>query len=131
MERNLGEFKWKCYTDRPERPPQLPRHQFSSILSDSSVFHSPKLFLSRMTFLLGGFLEVFSSNQIFVNSEILLKSVLGVYITGCETCKKTCQVCERRKSIELLTQFCCQSESPCLQSNQNFGHVDHTGALKS
>ena len=39
---------------------------------------------------------------------------------GCETCNKTCQLSERRKSIELLTQFCSQSKSPCPQNNQNF-----------
>ena len=56
---------------------ELPRHQFSSVLSDSGVFHSQKV----LFYLLLGGLGVFSSYQIFVNSE-MPKSVLGAYITG-------------------------------------------------
>ena len=61
--------------------------------------------------------------KILSGKKIFLFCIGSIY-HGCETCKKTCQLSERRKSIELLTQFCCRSKSPCLQKTTLIFHED-------
>ena len=67
-----GELKWNCSTGQ-RLSLERPRHQFSSVLSDSWVFHSPKVFSPEYFF----FWVILQKPHIcqFWNAEVCIESI--------------------------------------------------------